>query len=218
MKISKETLAVIKNFAGINSNLLITTGSKLSTINAHKNVLASAVVVEEFPIDFGIYDANEFLGVLSSFSDPDVEFSDKYAIITDGKSSVKYVAADKSVLTLPQKEIKFPATDVEFTLESAQLSSVMKMASILRATDVSIIGADGELSISVGDLKNVASNSFNINIGNTDKEFSANIRVENMKLMQQDYTVYVSSKKICKFEAVGSDLVVFIALEATSTF
>ena len=53
MKLSKETLALFKNFAGINSNLLLKNGSKLATISAQKNVMADVTVGETFP-DFAI--------------------------------------------------------------------------------------------------------------------------------------------------------------------
>ena len=69
MKLSKETVGLIKNFAGINSNLLLKSGNKLATISAQKNVMADAVVTETFP-DFGIYDLNEFLGALSLLESP----------------------------------------------------------------------------------------------------------------------------------------------------
>ena len=67
MKLSKETLSVLKNFATINGNILIKSGDRLSTISAQKNVMASVSVKETFDRDFGIYDLNEFLGVYSLF-------------------------------------------------------------------------------------------------------------------------------------------------------
>lgn len=219
MKISKETLAIIKNFAAINSNLLIKAGTTLSTINAAKNVLADATVAEEFPIDFGIYDTNEFLGVLSSFTDPEVEFNDKFARISDATSSVKYYAADPAVLTVPAKKIKFPGADIEFDITASQLASVIRMASVLRAVDISINGDGKKLSISVGDLKNVTANSYEIALGTEcDVEFNAVIRVENLKLMGLDYHVSISNKKISKFESSDGVVTSYIALESTSTF
>jgi hypothetical protein len=218
MKISKETIAVMKNFASINSNLLIKEGSKLSTLNSASNVLASATVAETFPIDFGIYDTNEFLGVLSLFNEPEIEFKEKFARVSDNGSGVKFYAADPSVLLVPKKEIKFPATDIEFDLSANQLATIMKTSAVLRAPDVSVVGADGELSIVVGDLKNATSNTFDIKIGDTDKVFTANFRVENLKLMPTDYAVSISSKKISKFVSVDGNVTVFIALESTSSF
>jgi hypothetical protein len=218
MKLSKETLSVLKNFASINSNLLLKPGGVLSTINAQKNVLADAIVLEEFPKEFGIYDTNEFLGVVGLFSDPEIDFKDKFAKISEGSSSVKFYAADTSVLTVPTKQIKFPESDVDFVLTAAQLATIQKTAAVLRAVDVSIIGADGDLEIVVGDLKNATSNSFNLAVGKTDKKFTANLKIDNLKLMGQDYNVSLSAKKISRFVSVDGKVTVYVAMESTSEF
>lgn len=216
MKISKDTLAVIRNFASINSNLLIEKGSVLRTINAQKNVLSDATVAEDFPKNFGIYDCNEFLGAIGLFTDPDIEFKDKFAVIKEGSSSIKFYAADAAVLTVPTKNITFPGTDVEFTLSAASLATIQKAASQLRAVDVSITGDGKLLNIVVGDLKNPLANSFSIGIGETDKSFSANLKIENLKLMASDYVVSLSSKKISRFVSADGKVNVFVAMEASS--
>ena len=89
MKLSKETLAIIKNYASINSNLLIKPGNKLSTIAVGSTILSTSTVTDNFDKEFPIYDVNEFLSALSLFEDPDLEFSDKYVTISQGKGSIK---------------------------------------------------------------------------------------------------------------------------------
>jgi ribosomal protein L28 len=216
MKLSKETVALIKNFASINSNLLLKAGNQLSTISAQKNVMADATVTETFP-DFGIYDLNEFLGAMSLFEDPELTFSDKFVKIEQGGSSIKYFAADASVLTAPQKAITFPPHEIEFTATSAMLNMIHRTASVLRASDVSIIGDGSTMSVVVGDKKNATGNSYSANVGTTDKTFRVNLKVENLKMLPNDYTVSISSKKISRFKAAG-DLVYYVAVEADSSF
>ena len=70
MKLSTETISVLKNFSTINANLMVKSGSSLSTMSAMKNIVAKADVTEEFPSDFAIYDLNEFLSALSLFGNP----------------------------------------------------------------------------------------------------------------------------------------------------
>lgn len=216
MKLSKETLTLFKNFAGINSNLLLKQGNKLATISAQKNVMADATVTETFP-DFGIYDLNEFLGAMSLFEDPELDFSEKYVTIKQGSMSIKYFAADASVLTAPQKAITFPAAEIEFTMTAAMLNMIHKTASVLRASDVSIVGDGTKVTAVVGDKKNAAGNSFSEPVGETDKTFRVNLKVENLKMLPGDYTVSISSKKISRFKS-ASDLVYYVAVEADSTF
>lgn len=217
MKLSKETVALIKNFAGINSNLLLKSGNKLATISAQKNVMADATVTETFP-DFGIYDLNEFLGAMSLFDDPELEFTDKFVSIKQGGSNIKFFAADASVLTAPQKAITFPEAEINFTVTANILNMIHKTASVLRAADVSIVGDGSKITAVVGDKKNATGNSFSEPVGETDKTFKVNLKVENLKMLPGEYEVSISSKKISRFKSPSSDLVYYVAVEADSTF
>lgn len=218
MKLSKETVALIKNFAGINSNLLIKEGQAISTISTHKNVMADTTVSEHFPTEFGIYDLNEFLGAMSLFSDPELLFKEKYVLIKEGNSSIKFYAASKDVLVVPSKPIVFPASDIDFTLTAHTLAMIQKTASVLRASDLAVIG-DGEIiSLQVGDKKNDTGNTYLSEVGATDKVFRVNLKVDNLKMIHGDYSVSISSKRISRFKAVNQDLVYYVAVESDSSF
>ncbi len=101
MKLSDQTLVLLKNFSSINQSILFKEGNKLRTISVMKNILAEATVEEDFPKDFGIYDLNQFLNGLSLHNNPDLDFSnDGYAVIREGKSRSKYFFADPTVIVL----------------------------------------------------------------------------------------------------------------------
>lgn len=217
MKLSKETVSLFKNFAGINSNLLLKGGSKLATISAQKNVMADATVSETFP-DFGIYDLNEFLGAMSLFDDPDLVFQDKFVSISQGSMKIKFFAAEASVLTAPQKAITFPEAEINFSMSANMLNMINKTASVLRAADVAIVGDGSTITAVVGDKKNATGNSYSEPVGTTDKSFKVNLKVENLKMLPGDYNVSISSKKISRFKSSSSDLVYYVAVEADSTF
>jgi len=218
MKLSKDTVGLFKNFAGINSNLLLKQGNKLATISTQKNVMSDTVVAETFPADFGIYDLNEFLGAMSLFNDPELDFSDKYVTIKEGGASIKYFAAEIGNLVVPQKAIVFPEAEIEFTLTSTMLNMIQKTSSVLRATDLQIVGDGSKMVIQVGDKKNATGNTYNAQVGSTDKEFKVNLKVENLKMLPGDYLVSISSKKISRFKATSSELVYYVAVEADSVF
>ena len=205
MKLSKDTVALFKNFAGINSNLLLKNGNKLATISAQKNVMADATVGETFP-DFAIYDLNEFLGAMSLFDDPELDFQNKYVSIKQGSMNIKFYAADPSVLTAPQKSITFPEAEINFNLNTAMLNMIHKTAGVLRAADVSIVGDGSAITVIVADKKNATGNSFSEPVGTTDKKFKVNLKVENLKMLPGDYEVSISSKKISRFKSPSSDL------------
>lgn len=218
MKISKETINVLTNYASINTNLLLKEGNKLATIAPMKNILSNTTLKDSFPNDFGIYDISEFLKILNIFDDPDVEFNDTYATIKSNGQSVKYFSADKSVLTVPEKEIKMPTPEITFKLSAEQLAMISKAATALKASDLIIKGGDGVVTIQVTDKKTNTSNEFQFNVGDTDLSFNVNIKIDNLKLIPAAYTVDISSKKLSRFSCDTSDLVYFIACESDSTF
>ena len=218
MKISKRTIELLKNFASINPNLLIKQGNRLATITVHKNVMSSVTVDETFPSDFGVYDLNQFLGAVSLFEDPDFTFTAADVKIKQGNSSVKFNAADASVLTAPSKEIVFPESDVDFKITGSSLSMIHKTSSILSGADLAIKGDGSKITATVCDKKNPAQNSYSLELGTTDKTFNVFLKVENLKMLPGDYDVSFSKKKISRFQATSSDLVYYVAVESDTTF
>ena len=220
MKLSDNTLNILKNFAGINNSILVKKGTQLRTISVAKNILAEAQIGEEFPRDFAIYDLNQFLNGLGLHQDPDMDFSpDSYLSIREGKRRVKYFYADPNVIiSPPDKEITLPSEDVHFQLESTSLDKLLKAAAVYQLPDLSAVGGDGVVKLVVRDKKNDTSNEFAVVVGETDKVFSFNFKVENIKIIPGAYDVVVSSKLLSRFTNSQHDLKYFIALEPDSTF
>lgn len=218
MKLSKDTIAIFKNFSSINSNLIIKPGSNLSTISAGKNIIACAVVDEEFPSQFGIYDLNEFLGAFSLFQDPELTFTDKHVTIKEGKNSVRYFGAASNVLTETPTPKALPTPDIEFDLSAQMLTQIQRVASVLKVADFSLIGDGETIAISVGDKTNPTGNSYSSEVGVTDKVFKVNMKVENLKMLQTDYRVAIGAKKVARFQATNQQLMYYVAIEKDSTF
>ena len=220
MTLGDNTLMVLKNFAGINNSILVKKGSKLRTMSVAKNILAEADINEDFPREFGIYDLNQFLNGLSLHQDPNLDFSeDTYLTIREGKRRVKYFFADPQVIvTPPEKEIDLPTKDVCFQIESVTLDKLLKAAAVYQLPDLSAVGKDGVIKLVVRDKKNDTSNEFAIVVGETDKDFVFNFKVENIKIIPGAYDVVISSKLLSKFTNTNMSLVYYIALEPDSVF
>ena len=116
MKLSKETIEVLKNFAGINQSIVVNKGSKLKTVNSLKNILAHATVEEDFPKEFAIYDLTEFLGLISTMEDPELSFNDSDVTVSSGSRKVKYRYADTDYIVKPEKDIEMPESEIKFKL------------------------------------------------------------------------------------------------------
>lgn len=220
MKLSDNTLTILKNFAGINNSILVKQGNKLRTISVAKNILAEADITEEFPRDFAIYDLNQFLNGLSLHQDPDLDFKENsYLSIKEGKRRVKYFFADPNVIiSPPDKDIQLPSQDVCFQLDSTSLEKLVKAAAVYQLPDLSAIGEAGIIKLVVRDKKNDTSNEYAIVVGETDEEFTFNFKVENIKIIPGAYDVIVSSKLLSQFTNTKYNLTYYIALEPDSNF
>ena len=221
MKINQNTLDILKNFSEINTNILIKPGTELSTISTMRNIFAKATIAEAFASEFGIYDLNEFLAVVSSTHKPELSLQDKYMTISaeGSKSKVKYFYSDPSVIVSPTKEVNMPEADVSFSLSEANLTQLQKMAAILKTPDLALEGTKGgDVVLKVCDKKNDTSNNFDIVVGeNATADYTFYFKVENMKMISGDYDVSVSSKSISHFKNTKLPIEYWIALEPDST-
>lgn len=219
MKLSKETLEILRNFAAINTNLVIHPGKKISTMSATKDILAEYEGSDDFAKQVSIFNLSEFLGAVGAFTEPELELDDKSMVISQGKQKVKYIYADESVLITPKKAITMPTAEIKVELTNDLIVKLQKMASILSVEDLAIVGDGATISIKVFDKKNPTANAFVVDLEvPTTEKFQVNFKAAKLRLFPADYTVEISSKKISRWSAKAIELVVFIAVESDSTF
>ena len=227
MNLSNETVSVLKNFATINQNLVIKPGSSISTMSAMKNIVAAAEVKEVFPIDFAIYDLNEFLSALSLFEKPSLDFKRDFVVITEDGSTgkaLKYWYSDPSVVTTVTKEIIMPECEISFSFANDLLSNVQKAAAVIGVPDMVLEGMDsGVALLKVTDKKNATANDYavKVDVNNQDGKnlpYKFWFKVENLKLLSGTYDVSISSKNISHFVNKTVDIKYWIALEPESKY
>ena len=221
MKISDNTVSILRNFSDINANILFKPGKTLSTMSTMKNIMAQADVEEEFESEFGVYDLPEFLRAIDSFQQPVLKFNGTANLkIQDEKStlSARYAFADKSTLRYPSKQISMPDKTVTFSLKNSDYESVKKLYTNLSLPDIAFKGENGKIKLVALDKKNSNSNESSVVVGETDLEFTAYIKAENMKIIPGEYDVALSKAKIAHFINKKVQVQYWIALEADSTF
>ncbi len=219
MNISNETLDVLRNFSSINSGLTVKEGNELRTVSAMKNIFAKAIVSENFDKEHSIYDLSEYLGAVSLFDTPTFEFNAEKVIVAENDNSVTYYYADPQMVISPQKDINMPEPEISFDLDEGVLDSLHKASSVLSLPDM-VLSSDGTtVVLTVKDKKNATSNIFSKTVaqgnGSTYEMF---LRIENIKLIPGDYTVFVSSKGIAHFTNRKQAIEYFIALEPDSNY
>lgn len=219
MKISSETINILKNFSGINANLVFKPGKELKTISEAKTIMANASILEEFPQDFGVYDLNEFLSLYNLMEDPDLSFSDKYMIMSDGSQKIKYFYSEIDILTQPTKDINMPECEVVLDITSTDLDKIRKAAAVLGHSELAFSSDGGEVVASVFNEKDSTANTFDINLNTTSTEtFNYVFSISNLKMLQGDYKVSISSRLISNWRNADNPLDYFIALEKSSSF
>lgn len=220
MQLSDDTISLLTNFGAINSNIVLRPGQQLKTISEAKNILAVADIVEDFPTEMGIYDLNEFLSTYSLVDDATLMFEGNSVQIANNTNRVKFYFAEPSILTTPDKEITMPTSEVNIVLTEEILSKTKKAASVLGHLDVAIIGTDDSISIKILDTKDSSANTFETDLGpnTTGHKFSFVMNISNMKIIDGEYDVQISSKLISKWTNKTKPVSYFIALEKSSTF
>lgn len=230
MKLSEQTMAVIKNFAKINPNFLITPGNKISTINASKSIMANATIEENFPVMCGIYDLNQLIGVLENFEEPELEFGDECVQVRDKKGAyINYYYTDPRLLVHNKKNIVFPAVDFSFKISAADFKQIRKASSTLGVKELMMDSHDYNEpwgALKVYDSSNATKHQFSVQIAlllfNVDLapfRFILSMDLIN-KLMpiDGDYLFEISGKKLSRIRDSNNILEYFIALNTDSYF
>lgn len=219
MKLSENTLSVLKNFSAINSGLVLQQGKTQKTISPEKSILVEVEIEDTIPNQFGIYDLNQFLGNVTTLGNPDLTFEEKSVLMNDGEIALSYYSCSTNlIVSPPDKELKLKQVDVSFRLTNAILSKLLKLASMNSLTHLSVVGKNGEIRLQTHEKANDTSNhaSFKLN-DYAGADFAASFKVENIKLIPGDYDVEIQLGAFAKFIATGGifkdKIKYFIALE-----
>ena len=222
MKLSKETIEILKNFSTINSNILVEPGNVIKTISPVKNVMSEATVSETFDTQFGIWDLGKFLGTISLFDDAEFFFEENYVTIAGSNGTkVTYYFSEPKLLTTINKSINMPDSVVSFVLKENDFAELQKAASVLQLQDLCLRTDGGRMELVALDKKDSTSNNYSIDLGalsHDDHDFEFYFKVENLKLMSGDYDVEVTDKGVSKFTSKSLDLTYWIALESDSRY
>ena len=150
MKLSENTLAVLKNFASINSGVVLGAGTAQRTISPEKSILVEATIDDDIPTQFGIYDLNQFLGNLTTLRNPELTFSKEGVVLDDGELSFEYRACSANlIITPPEKELVLKSVDVTFFLPNDTLQKLIKVATMNGLPNLSVVGKNGQLLLKI---------------------------------------------------------------------
>jgi hypothetical protein len=223
MKLSKETIEVLKNYGAINQGMYFRQGKFLKTVNSHKNILTSAQIDEDIPVNFGVYDINNFLSVISLDESPEFEFSSNDVKIKckGGRSTIKYGFCQPDLIVCaPEKDLVMPDPEIQFNLSQDDLKWILRSASVL-ATPQVVVESDGaDINVTATDLSNDSTNVNTLRVGDGNgSSYKMIFKAEFLeKLMSGNYEVKISSKGISHFKNTGRKIEYWITTETGSKF
>ena len=221
MKMSGETLALLKNFASINMNILFRPGDMISTISTSKSIFAKATIKETIPNEFAIYDLSSLLAMMTIVDNQDIDFKDKCVEISSPGGKFEYYYSDPDTVvaaptgTIEQVEV------YKFQITAEEVQMLMKAAAITSAPTISVTCREQAVTLSVSDRKNPTASNFKKDLGTAFTSFDAFIAVENLKIVTDAYEVTVGKvasgkAKFLHFNSLNKQLQYWIACEPES--
>jgi hypothetical protein len=222
VKLSAETLQILKIAASINKSLAFKAGSEIKTVSASGAIVMEASITETFPTDFAVYELNKLLGVLAlpAFKDAELVFEDgvdTHLVIKAGSSKIKYYYSPEDFVQHPGKTIVLPKVDVEFQLQRDVLDNFEKAAAALGHKSIKFKVDNKNLFLVATSPEIDTSNDYIVDMGAIDAEdFEAYIKLENLKLVSGDFTVQLlkmNGRGISKFSHLTRKINSFIGLE-----
>jgi hypothetical protein len=219
--ISKNTLAILKNFSSINSNILVKPGSLLQTKNISGSGLAQAIVPETFNVEFGIWDLNQFLGMVSCCTNPSFEFHEKHVNIkSENGSEFTFFYSEPRLLTVPKvqpKEMKATATA---SIDEDRWTQIVRAASVLQVDDISFVSTEDGVTATVTDLNDPTSHKYTVHVGgeNNGHKFEVNFKISNIKILSGDYQLSFVEANMVVFQHTSMNLTYWFGAESTSTY
>lgn len=209
----QETLDILKNLAGFNPSILFREGNILRTMNPEKTVFAVAEVPDNFTHEFGVFDLSQLLSTWSLFENPNITYEDRYLHLEENGTKVKfYYTNPRYIQAAPNKDPNLPKSIFQFELKKEVLAKILKYSSVLKLTNLYISknsvvcknpdGTENEFIAPITDFQ-----VFDEELD--DSEF--NISIETLKLIHDDYDVFVTPKAI-KFKAQNKKIEYVVVL------
>lgn len=231
MKFSKETIAILKNFSGINPGIVLKPGKFIMTRSIIGTTYAEAEINDEITDELAIYELSGFLSVLSLVGE-DAEISlqpDGQIAIKNHRSTVYWSNADPSTIVSPKAKASFPVASVITELDGADLQQMLRVANGLKLDIITITNEDSRIvmkGFNKTEDPDLLRPKYSLVLGDYDgtENFNFVINKDNLKMVPATYKLLLWGKNLpdgkkqtaAKFESDNYSYVT--AMEIDSTF
>ena len=210
MNFSETELTILSNFAKINPSQIINpTGFGAKEPSA--SIIGTYEFEEAYDFEpFGIYEVPMFLQALETFSKPKIDIKADKVIIKEGSSKIQFYTTPLDLIKnseVPNVAPKFDKLECEldFDLPADKLASIMKTAGVFKAKYLFLESDKKNIRLTVSsDTPGSSANSFEISIrenirANDLGDTVLKIPFSELRIIQGDYTIKASAKKISKW-------------------
>jgi len=214
MKLSTKTVNILKNFSSINNGIIISAGTELKTVSIARTVLALATIPDEFPIDFAIYDLNEFLNTLSLFDDPELTFEENYVSISSGQYTTKYYYSEEKLIQTSTKDFRDSDTEAKFELPVEILEKINKASAVMDLPIMRMSHLDENVLLVLGKENNVSEgNTYTVKVASIGDDFKVAIAMEKLRILPYDYEVGIIDDAILEFNNEAENITYWMSVD-----
>lgn len=222
MKLSSNSIAILKNLSKVNGGVVLKPGQAQRTISPdNKDVLVEATLEDSFPHEFGIYNLDQFLGNLTSLKSPELTFSKDYVLLDDGDVKMRFHGCPTNLIVVPKDTgLTLDKLAAKFTLTKEMQKKLTNLANTNGFDCFSVTGKSGILSLKVHEKGNDTSNFAQMeSVGNfTGNDFESSFSIKNLQLLMddRDYEVELQEDSFGRFVSLDKKLEYYIAMENES--
>lgn len=207
MKLSDNTITVLKNFAEISDGIIFVPGTDQKILSRDNTILALASFAETFPKTAAIVDLAKFIQNIEATDAHNISFEDNWVAITDdaGNQNINYSYGAEALITkAPDKNLDMSGVAATMTLTKEQIGTVLKFANINRLPTLNF-GSDGKTNYAeVYDSENPDSARFKLKTSaSTDgKVWTETFKTERLsKILTTSYVVKFVPNAYAAFES-----------------
>lgn len=215
MKLTTATINILKNYATINQGMVVNKDQPVYTKTVSNSLLARCVF-SDLNETFALYDISGYLQTLSLFDDPDIQFNEKSMKISDGIQNTTRHYSSIDVIDYPEQEqidgIEAVTKDfvTDFVLSGEQLSKILKASAVMKFDTLTFESNGENIQGKLSDRTNCTADTYDLDLGLCEREFTVEIFVENLKFLPASYNVFVCDELVC-FKNDTLDLTYWVA-------
>lgn len=218
MKLTTCTKDVLNQFSKMNGFFEFKAGTRQRMLNSAKTVLVEAELDQRIPCDFGPIHLKGVTTILKSLDSPEISFQEDRLVFSEGCSELVVEKFELDEFVAP-KQIDFPENGMRLHMSKEIVEKVIKLKRSLGHSWLEIVG-DGEAAYlrTTNRWRDENDHSLTMRLCSTSRVFSLAMRLDELSLVKDDFTLHLSNRQLIKMCPNTFNLTYFVALETADYY